>query len=80
MTMPDERTRALFEGKRFIESLLNPKLTPKVPKAVRQHALSVLRHYPSNYDLLSAIKAAADSPFNSWDVDMAKKLLDTGDY
>ena len=29
--------------------LLDPKITPKVPKHIRKRALSILRHYPSSY-------------------------------
>ena len=47
MTLPDERYRALRCGHQMLLDLLNPKVTPKVPKYIRQRALSVLRHYPS---------------------------------
>ena len=49
VTLPDERYRALLSGKQFLLDLLNPKVTPKVPKYIRQRALGVLRHYPSSY-------------------------------
>ena len=49
MTLPDERYRALRCGHQMLLDLLNPKVTPKVPKYIRQRALSVLRHYPSSY-------------------------------
>jgi hypothetical protein len=31
--------------------LIDPKKTPRVPKAVRQRALHLLRHYPSEFDM-----------------------------
>ncbi len=49
MTLPDERYRALKCGKQFLQDLLDPKKTPRVPKDVRRQALWVLRHYPDDY-------------------------------
>ena len=55
VTLPDERYRALLSGKQFLLDLLDPKVTPKVPKYIRHRAGSVLRHYPDDYhfDLIS---------------------------
>ena len=49
MTLPDERYRALRCGQQLLLDLLNPKVTPKVPKYIRQRAYSILRHYPDSY-------------------------------
>ena len=49
MTLPDERYRALRCGQQMLMDLLDPKITPKVPKHIRKRALSILRHYPSSY-------------------------------
>ena len=49
MTLPDERYRALRCGHQMLLDLLDPKITPKVPKHIRQRALSILRRYPSSY-------------------------------
>ena len=49
MTLPDERYRALRCGEQLLLDLLNPNVTPRVPKYIRQRALGVLRHYPSSY-------------------------------
>jgi len=49
MTLPDERYRAMRCGHQMLLDLLNPKVTPRVPKYIRQRALSVLRHYPDPY-------------------------------
>lgn len=46
MPTPDERTRALLHTKLFLDELLDRKVTPRVPAAVRRHALGLLRHYP----------------------------------
>lgn len=51
MTLPDERYRAVKYARDFLRSLLDPKQTPKVPRAVRQQAGRVLRHFPGEYDM-----------------------------
>lgn len=50
MTLPNERLRAINSAREFLRSLLDPKLTPKVPKVVRIEAYYVLKHFPSDYD------------------------------
>jgi hypothetical protein len=50
MTLPDERYRALRCGHQMLLDLLNPKVTPKVPKYIRSKAASILRHYPNGYE------------------------------
>ncbi len=57
MTTPYERTRALIETKSFLQELQNPKLTPRVPAAVRDIARKLLRHYPSYSEVELAHKA-----------------------
>jgi hypothetical protein len=51
MTMPYERTRAVLETREFLRALTNPRRTPDVPEAVRQHAVMLLRHYPNANDM-----------------------------
>ena len=51
MTLPTERTNAVLRTERFLIDLLNPKKTPRVPRAVRQEAGRLLKHYPSKYDM-----------------------------
>jgi len=51
MTLPNERFRALKHGKKLLEELCDPGKTPRVPSIIRDRARSVLRHYPSDYDL-----------------------------
>lgn len=46
MTVPAERTRALVYAHVFLKDLLNPGVTPGVPKDVRETAKWLLRHYP----------------------------------
>lgn len=51
MTLPDERYRSLVQTKDFLIQLLDPKLTPRVPKDIRRRAYGLLRHWPENYHL-----------------------------
>lgn len=51
MTLPDERYRALVNTREFLRSLLDPKKTPRVPKAIRKEAYYRLKHYPRDLDL-----------------------------
>ncbi len=51
MTLPDERYRAVIAAKNFLQDLLDAKKTPRVPRDIRRQAYSILRHYPSNWDL-----------------------------
>lgn len=60
MTLPDERYRAMLYAKRFLLDLCDPKMTPKVPSHIRQEARSVLRHYPTDYDLMELAKNNPD--------------------
>ena len=51
MTLPDERYRALKQGKKLLEELCDPGKTPRVPSIVRERARGALRHYPNDYEL-----------------------------
>ena len=51
MTLPYERTNAVNTTRSFLMDLINPKATPRVPRAIRQQALWCLRHYPTQYDM-----------------------------
>lgn len=48
MTLPRERRNALIRARDFLRSLLDPKQTPRVPRAIRREAYYVLKHYPSD--------------------------------
>jgi hypothetical protein len=60
MTLPDERYRAVKYTEQFLKDLLNPSVTPRVPKSIRQRASSLLRHYPGAWDMERASAAAPD--------------------
>ena len=58
MTLPDERYRSVKYAAEFLSRLAGGEY-PRVPKAVRDEARNILRHYPSTYDL---DRCAARSP------------------
>ena len=60
MTMPDERFRAVMQAEKFLQSLCNVNETPRVPKAIRQQARGILRHYPNHWDMIMASNGAPD--------------------
>jgi hypothetical protein len=60
MTLPDERYRAVIQTRRFLMDLCNPEHTPRVPKLIRDTARSMLRHYPSDFDMQLAARHSPD--------------------
>jgi hypothetical protein len=51
MTIAVERSRAVAGAREFLRALLDPRETPRVPRAVRQRALRCLRHYPGTMEM-----------------------------
>lgn len=51
MTVPDGRYRAIRHTEDFLFSLLDLKMTPRVPKEIRKRARSLLKHFPSEFYL-----------------------------
>ncbi len=60
MTMPDERYRALRWAESFLQDLLDPAKTPRVPRDIRRQARAVLRHYPGAYYVDEIARRAPD--------------------
>ena len=58
MTLPDERYRSVKWAASFLSRLAGGDI-PRVPKAVRDEARSILRHYPGTWDMN---RVAAASP------------------
>ena len=59
MTLPDERYRSVMWAKRFLESLAyDKKAYPRISKAVRSEAYSILRHFPSSWDMQQVAEAS----------------------
>ena len=59
MTLPDERYRAVKWSASFLSRLAGGDI-PRVPKAVRDEARSILRHYPSDWDMNRAAESAPE--------------------
>lgn len=55
MTLPYERMNSLRAAEQLLCDLLDPKVTPRVPREIRQRARSVLRHFPlgSQLDIIA---------------------------
>jgi hypothetical protein len=51
MTLPYERTNAVNWTREFLYDLLDPKKTPRIPRELRRRAGSLLKHYPTEYDM-----------------------------
>jgi hypothetical protein len=51
MTLPDERYRAVRRAEQFLKDLCDPSKSPRVPKQIRREASSILKHYPSSWDM-----------------------------
>lgn len=51
MTLPFERLKAVNNTREFLLDLINPSVTPRIPKEVREHARSLLKHYPWNIEM-----------------------------
>ena len=58
MTLPDERYRAVMQTIQFLTDLQSLAVYPRVPKKVRERALSLLRHYPDTWDMKAAAELA----------------------
>lgn len=63
MTLPYQRSYAVIQTSNFLLRLANPYVDggiKKIPKAVRDEARRLLKHYPHPYDLHAAAKVAPD--------------------
>ena len=61
MTLPDERYRAVRWAERFLRELaLDKTKYPRIPQTVRTEAYSILRHFPSDWDMKRASDAAPE--------------------
>ena len=76
MTLPDERYRSVKWAESFLKRLAGGEF-PRTPKAVRDEARSILRHYPSEYDMNRAALQAPDV-FQERMEDLHKMVLKYG--
>jgi hypothetical protein len=59
MTLPDERYLSIQRaGDLLLRIAAHPKLTPGVPRRIREEAAAVLRHYPGEWDLQQLERSA----------------------
>ena len=65
MTLPYERKNAVLNTQRFLLDLSNPRITPRIPKEIRDRARSLLKHYPSEYYMEEASNQAP-AVFGDW--------------
>jgi len=65
MTLPYERKNAVLRTQRFLLDLSNPRITPRVPKEIREIARGLLKHYPSEFWMEEAGKTSPDV-FGDW--------------
>ena len=65
MTLPYERKAAVKNVQRFLLDLSNPRITPRVPKDIRDRARGLLKHYPHDFEMDRAGELAADI-FGDW--------------
>jgi hypothetical protein len=59
MTLPDERYRAVTHTEQFLIRLAGGHYA-RVPRAVREEARSLLRHYPNQYDMMKTAQTSPD--------------------
>jgi hypothetical protein len=59
MTLPDERYRAVKWADGFLKRLAGGHYA-RTPKAVRDEARSILRHYPNDWDMNRAAEGAPE--------------------
>ena len=59
MTLPDERYRSVQYTCDFLQRLAGGQYA-RVPKAVREEARALLRHYPNHYDMMKAAQTSPD--------------------
>ena len=76
MTLPDERYRAVKQAEQFLKRLAGGEYL-RVPKAVRDEARSILRHYPSTWDMQRTALQAPDV-FQERMEDLHKMVLKYG--
>ena len=57
LTLPDERYRSIKQTREFLWRLAGGEF-PRTPKAVRDQAHALLRHFPGDFDLDQLERAA----------------------
>jgi hypothetical protein len=71
--MPRERFNSLVYARDFLRSLLDPKLTPRVPLDVRREARYRLKHYPNDWEM-EQIRQALPELFGNEGISEVERL------
>ena len=71
MTLPHERTMAVFKVQAFLSKLMTPKEGgyKGIPKPVREEARRLLKHYPMACDLLTQASFCSET-VRKWATEM----------
>jgi hypothetical protein len=75
MTLPYERTNAVNYTREFLRDLLDPKKTPRIPRELRRRAGSLLKHYPTEYDMDRASGAVSTGTEPVFSRDTLRQIL-----
>ena len=51
MTLPHERAQSVQDTRKFLLDLNDPSVTRRVPAEIRKMAASLLRHFPTHFEL-----------------------------
>jgi hypothetical protein len=51
MTVPEERTRAVVETRKFLQALAAGRMSRQSPELLQEYGRMLLRHYPSTADM-----------------------------
>jgi hypothetical protein len=51
MTLPEEMFNSIRSARMFMIDLLDPSITPKIPKQIRMRASARLKHFPNDFDI-----------------------------
>lgn len=66
MTLPYERTLAVKRTQEFLRRMLDRQEMPRIPLAIRQEAASLLKHYPSEFDMKRMLDGDSDIFAKEW--------------
>lgn len=58
MKKQKDQCQAIIEGMRFIEDLLIPQVTPRVPTHIRDRARTVMQNFPTETEIKTIIDKA----------------------
>ncbi len=75
MTTAEDRYRAIKQSRKMLEELCDPGKTPRVPSMVRDRARSILKHFPTDYDLDRLSENSPDLLEKKSNTDMFLKII-----